>query len=132
MIDFKAIEDKQREVDRKSRALDTLRAKAADTSSHITGMPHGGSDGKKMERAVVDLVDMQSSLRIAEEELKGMRRELSVYIHRLRKWQYKDTLKKRYMEGKTIQCVCEEIGYEWSQTNRYLNEAKKLVMNMQK
>lgn len=127
MIDFDAITRKHEEYRRKLRAADTLRERATDISVHITGMPHGGSGGNQQERIRVEMVAAQEAAEETRKELTEMKRQLRPKIKRLQKWQHAAVIRKRYLDGKTIQQVAEEIGYEWSQTNRYLNEAKAII-----
>lgn len=127
MVDFEAIMEKTKEVRRKKDALNRAREKATDTSPKLTGMPSGGGNGKRLENDVVNLVDIQAAHDKAEGELKALREELRPHLRRLKKWQHKDVIKKRYLEGKTISVVMEEIGYEWSQTNRFLTEARDII-----
>ncbi|MBQ9212313.1 MAG: hypothetical protein IJ153_11505, partial [Clostridia bacterium] len=79
VIDFDAIMAKDKEVKRKTEALQMIRAKATDISPKITGMPSGGGDGKRMERDVVGIVDAEESCNQSKRELEAMRKELAVY-----------------------------------------------------
>lgn len=127
MIDFDAITRKHDEYRRKLKAADNLRERATDTSVHITGMPHGGSGGNQQERIRVDMVAAQEAAEEARKELDEMKSKLRPLIRRLKKWQHRDAIRKRYIDGKTIEATAEEIGYEWSQTNRFLKEAKAII-----
>ena len=127
MIDFDAITRKHDEYRRKLKAADNLRERATDTSVHITGMPHGGSGGNQQERIRVDMVAAQEAAEEARKELDEMKSQLRPLIRRLKKWQHRDAIRKRYIDGKTIEATAEEIGYEWSQTNRFLKEAKAII-----
>lgn len=126
MIDFDAITEKHKEIERKKKAAEKFRERATDTSVHITNMPKGGG-GNKQEILRVEMIAAQEAQQEAERELLEMLRPLRAKVKRLKKWQYRDTIRKRFIEGKTIQRTAEEIGYEWSQTNRYLNEAKTII-----
>ena len=127
MIDFDAITRKHDEYRRKLKAADNLRERATDTSVHITGMPHGGSGGNQQERIRVDMVAAQEAAEEARKELDEMKSQLRPLIRRLKKWQHRDAIRKRFIDGKTIEATAEEIGYEWSQTNRFLKEAKAII-----
>lgn len=127
MIDFDAITRKHEELRRRLKAADTLRERATDISVHLTGMPHGGSGDNQQERVRVEMIAAQEAAKETEKELAEMKRKLRPKIKRLTKWQHVEAIKKRYLDGKTIQQTAEEIGYEWSQTNRYLNEAKAII-----
>ena len=128
MVDFDAIMAKDKEVKRKAEALQMIWARATDTSPKITGMPSGGGDGKRMERDVVGIVDAEKSYLQSNMELKAMREELATYLPRLTKWQHKDVIQLRYMEGKDINSVAERIGYEYRQTCRFIDEAKRIIL----
>ena len=127
MIDFDAITRKHDEYRRKLKAADNLRERATDTSVHITGMPHSGSGGNQQERIRVDMVAAQEAAEETRKELDEMKSQLRPLIRRLKKWQHRDAIRKRYIDGKTIEATAEEIGYEWSQTNRFLKEAKAII-----
>ena len=127
MIDFDAIEEKENEARRKWNAWQRLRARATDTSVHLSDMPRGGGDGKTQEKAVVEMTDAESSYLQAMAELSDMRKELEKAMVCLTKWQHRDVITKRYLEGKTVTQTMMEIGYEWSQTQRFLNEARRAI-----
>lgn len=127
MVDFDAIMAKDKEVKRKAEALQMIRARATDISPKITGMPSGGGDGKRMERDVVGLIDATESYLQAQRELNAMRKELAAFLPYLQKWQHREVMQKRYIDGKDINSVAMEIGYEYRQTCRYIDEAKKII-----
>lgn len=127
MIDFDAIEEKENEVRRKWKAWQSLRERATDTSVHLSDMPRGGGDGKAQEKAIVEMTDVESSYLQAMAELSDMRKELEMAMGCLTKWQHRDVITKRYLEGKTVTQTMMEIGYEWSQTQRFLNEARRAI-----
>ena len=127
MIDFDAITRKHEELRRRNRAADTMREKATDISVHLTGMPHGGSGGNSQERVRIEMIAAQEAAKETEKELDEMKRQLRPELKRLKKWQYIDVIRKRYMEGKPVAQVAEEIGYEIRQTNRYISEARAII-----
>lgn len=127
MVDFAAIVQKNNEVTRRRSALDKLWARATDTTIKFSDMPKAQGDGKRMENATVDLADMESELKRAERELDEIREDLRGQMSVLTKWQHKDIIRKRFLEGKSITQVMAEIGYEWSQTNRYMREAMSII-----
>lgn len=127
MIDFDAVIKKHEELRRKLRAAENLREKATDTSIHITSMSHGKGNANSQERVRIEMIAAAEAAEETEKELETMKNQLRREMKCLRKWQHIDAIRKRYMEGKTITQVAEEIGYEWSQTNRYLNEAKRII-----
>lgn len=126
MIDFDAITKKHEELRRKMKAADNLRERATDTSVHITDMPRGGG-GNKQEQLRVEMVAAQESARETEQELREMLHPLRLKLRRLKKWQYKSAIRKRYIDGKTVGQVAVEIGYEVRQTNRFISEAKEII-----
>ena len=132
MIDFEAILEKNNEVKRRKAAWLDLKERATNTSVQISDMPKGGGDGKRMERDVAGTVDAERDYLRAYEELKAMRRELSAILPVLKKWQHRDAIRKRYIEGKSIHRVMQEMGYEWAQTNRYMAEARKIIREASK
>lgn len=127
MIDFDAIMRKDNETKRKWNAWQRLKERATDTSVHLSDMPRGGGDGKAQEKAVVEMTDAEASYRQAMAELSEMRNELRSAMQCLKKWQHRDVITKRYLEGKSVSQTMMEIGYEWSQTHRYINEAKRII-----
>lgn len=127
MIDFDAMTRKHEELRRRNRAADTMREKATDISVRITGMPHGGSGGNSQERIRVEMIAAQEAAQETAKELDEMKRLLRRKMNRLKKWQHIDVIRKRYMEGKPVAQVAEEIGYELRQTNRYISEARAII-----
>lgn len=127
MIDFEAIDRKREEQCRKQKAADTLRERATDTSAKITGMRNSGSAGNKQEQVRINMIAAQEAADKAGGELDAMIRQLLPRIGMLKKWQHAEAIRKRYVEGKAISQIAEEIGYEWSQTNRFLKEAKEII-----
>lgn len=127
MIDFDAITRKHEELRRRLKAADTLRERATDISVHLTGMPHGGSGDNQQERVRVEMIAAQEAAKETEKELAEMKRKLRRRMHRLHKWQHVAVIRKRYLDGKRISQVAEEIGYESRQTNRYISEAKAII-----
>ena len=127
MIDFEAITEKDKEVKRKERAMRSLKERATDTSVKISGIPGGNGDKQKMESILAAAIDAEASYKKASDELKELRSHLRKAMRRLKKWQHKDTIRKRYLEGKNLNQVAEEIGYEYRQTCRYIEEGKRII-----
>lgn len=127
MIDFEEMMRKHEELRRREKVIDMLWERATNTTITISDMPRNRSDGKTQERSIVGMVDAKEACRKTRQELNDIKRNLRREMKRLKKWQHIDSIKKRYLEGKTISAVASEIGYEWSQTNRYLNEAKAII-----
>lgn len=127
MIDFDAILRKDNEAKRKWAAWQRLKDRATDTSVHLSDMPKGGGGGNPQERAMIGMVEAEEVYLKAKTELDAMREELADAMVVLKKWQHMDVIRKRYLEGKSISETMEEIGYEWSQTNRFLTEARSLI-----
>lgn len=127
MVDFDAILRKDNEVKRRKAAIEKLWARATDTTIKMSDMPKGQGTGKKMENAIVNMADIEADCSQAEEELAKLRQDLRRQMRVLKKWQHRDIIRKRFIEGKTIGQVMDEIGYEWTQTHRYLTEAKAII-----
>ena len=127
MIDFDEITLKHEEYRRRQRAADTARERATDTSVKLTGMPHGGSGGNASEKAVIEMVAATEALEITRKELTELKKPLRRKMKRLTKWQHIDVIRKRYLEGKAVSVVADEIGYEIRQTTRFISEAKEII-----
>lgn len=126
MIDFDAIWRKIQEVQRRARAVSALEDRATDISVKYSDMPRGGG-GNTQEDIRITLADTREEYLTAKAELESMRRELTESLACLSKWQHKDVIKKRYLEGKTIDQVGLEMGYERAQINRHLSEARRII-----
>lgn len=126
-IDFDRMTRKHEELRRRQKAFDALWERATDTSVKMSGMPHGGGSGNRSENVMIEIVAAEEACKETAEELAEMKRQLRRRMRRLHKWQHRDVIRKRYLEGKQIAQVATEIGYEWTQTNRYLNEAKAII-----
>lgn len=127
MVNFEAILLKTEEVRRKEMAIERLRDRATDTSVKITDMPHGGGEHDKMGGYVASIADLIEEAKKAERELKAMRQDLSRQMIVLQIWQEKDMIRKVYLEGKTIQAAADEIGYEYRQAWRYIEQARERI-----
>lgn len=127
MIDFDRMTRKHEELRRKQKAFDTMWERATDTSVKISGMPRGGGSGNQSERIMIEIAAAEEACKETAAELAEMKTQLRRRMRRLRKWQHREAIRKRFLEGKTITQVAAEIGYEWTQTNRYLKEAKALI-----
>ena len=127
MIDFDAISRKTEEVRRKMYAIELAWDRATDTSVKISDMPRNEGDGKAMERNAVNIADLKVDYKKASQELEIMRKELEDEMPKLEKWQHSAVIRKRYLEGKRLEQIMDEIGYEWAQTNRYIAEAKAII-----
>lgn len=127
MIDFDMMMRKHEELRRKQKALDSLWERATDTSVKLTGMPHGGGSANQSEKIRIEIAAADEACAETRAELAEMKRQLQKRMRCLHKWQHKEVIRKRFVEGKQIVQVAAEIGYEWTQTNRYLTEAKALI-----
>lgn len=132
MIDFDLMLQKHAELRRKQGAAETLWEKATDTSVKMSGMPHGGGDGQPMERYMVEYLAAEAACKETEAELETMKKQLRRRMRRLKKWQHRDAIRLRFLEGKRMLEVAEGIHYELAQTNRFIKEAKALINNGRK
>lgn len=126
MIDFEAILDKQYELKRKLKAADKMRERATDISVHLSDMPRGAG-GNSQEKIRIEMIAAHEAVIETEKELKELIKPLRLKLRTVKKWQYKDAIRKRYIDGKTIQETADEIGYEIRQTKRFISEGRKLI-----
>lgn len=127
MIDFKAMREKIKQVHRLRRAVSRKYADATRITVTITDMPKAGGVGNQLENSVVEMVAVMDEYDAARQELKEMKNQLRRKMKRLKKWQHIAVIRKRYIEEKNINEIMEEIGYEESQTKRFLKAAEDLI-----
>lgn len=127
MIDFKAMREKIKQVNRLNRAVQRKYADATRTTVTLTDMPRAGGVGKQMENSVVELVTVKEEYDAAMKELAEMKGKLMAHMKRLDKWQHIAVIRKRYIEEKNIVEIMTEIGYEETQTKRFLKAAEDLI-----
>jgi len=127
MIDFRAMREKIKQVHRLYGAVQRKYDTATRTTITITDMPRAGGVGKQLENNVVELVTVKEEYDAAKKELAEMKRQLQVHMKRLDKWQHIAVIRKRYIEEKNIMEIMTEIGYEETQTKRFLKAAEDLI-----
>lgn len=127
MIDFKAMREKIKQVNRLNRAVKRKYADATRTTVTLTDMPRAGGVGKQLENSVVELVTVKEEYDAAMKELAEMKGQLMAHMKRLDKWQHIAVIRKRYIEEKNIVEIMTEIGYEETQTKRFLKAAEDLI-----
>jgi len=127
VIDFKAMREKIKQVNRLNRAVQRKYADATRTTVTLTDMPRAGGVGKQMENSVVELVTVKEEYDAAMKELAEMKGKLMAHMKRLDKWQHIAVIRKRYIEEKNIVEIMTEIGYEETQTKRFLKAAEDLI-----
>lgn len=127
MIDFKAMREKIKQVHRLKRASQRKWEAATRMSPVISDMPKGGGNGKAAENNIVEMVTVKEEYNAARAELDEMKRELRRKMKRLKKWQHIAVIRKRYLEEKSLAEVMSEIGYEESQTKRFLRTAEDII-----
>lgn len=127
MIDFKAMREKIKQVHRLKRASQRKWEAATRMSPVISDMPKGGGNGKATENNIVEMVTVKEEYNAARAELDEMKRELRRKMKRLKKWQHIAVIRKRYLEEKSLAEVMSEIGYEESQTKRFLRTAEDII-----
>lgn len=127
MIDFKAMREKIKQVHRLSVAVQRKYDTATRTTITITDMPRADGIGKQLENSVVELVTVKEEYDAAKKELAEMKRQLKAHMKRLDKWQHIAVIRKRYIEEKNIMDIMTEIGYEETQTKRFLKAAEDLI-----
>lgn len=127
MIDFKAMREKIKQVHRLKRASQRKWEAATRMSPVISDMPKGGGNGKATENNIVEMVTVKEEYNAARAELDEMKRALRRKMKRLKKWQHIAVIRKRYLEEKSLAEVMSEIGYEESQTKRFLRTAEDII-----
>lgn len=127
MIDFKAMREKIKQVHRLKRASQRKWEAATRMSPVISDMPKGGGNGKATENNIVEMVTVKEEYNAARAELDEMKRALRRKMKRLKKWQHIAVIRKRYIEEKSLAEVMSEIGYEESQTKRFLRTAEDII-----
>ena len=127
MIDFKVMREKIKQVNRLNRAMQKKYEDATRMSPVLSDMPKGGGSGEKMANDVVEMVTVQEELDAAKAELLEMKEQLTNKMVKLDKWQHLAVIRKRYIEEKSITEIMDEIGYEASQTKRFLKAAEEII-----
>lgn len=127
MIDFKVMREKIKQVNRLNRAMQKKYEDATRTTPVLSDMPKGGGTGDKMANDVVEMVTVKEEYYTAREELMEMKDQLSRKMIKLDKWQHVAVIRKRYIEEKSITEIMDEIGYEESQTKRFLKAAEEII-----
>lgn len=127
MIDFKAMREKIKQVHRLNRAVQRMYDKATGTTVKITDMPKAQGVGNQLENNVVELVTVKEEYETAKKELDEMKGQLMTKMKRLDKWQHIAVIRKRYIEEKDVNSIMAEIGYEETQTKRFLSAAEELI-----
>jgi hypothetical protein len=127
MIDFKAMREKIKQVHRLKRASQRKWEAVTRMSPVISDMPKGGGNGKATENNIVEMVTVKEEYNAARAELDEMKRALRRKMKRLKKWQHIAVIRKRYLEEKSLAEVMSEIGYEESQTKRFLRTAEDII-----
>ena len=127
MIDFKVMREKIKQVNRLNRAMQKKYEDATRMSPVLSDMPKGGGSGEKMANDVVEMVTVQEELDAAKAELLEMKEQLTNKMVKLDKWQHLAVIRKRYIEEKSITEIMDEIGYEESQTKRFLKAAEEII-----
>lgn len=127
MIDFKVMREKIKQVNRLNRAMQKKYEDATRMSQVLSDMPKGGGSGDKMANDVVEMVTVQEELDAAKAELLEMKEQLTNKMVKLDKWQHLAVIRKRYIEEKSITEIMDEIGYEESQTKRFLKAAEEII-----
>lgn len=127
MIDFKAMREKIKQVHRLKCASQRKWEAATRMSLVISDMPKGGGNGKATENNIVEMVTVKEEYNAARAELDEMKRALRRKMKRLKKWQHIAVIRKRYLEEKSLAEVMSEIGYEESQTKRFLRTAEDII-----
>lgn len=127
MIDFKVMREKIKQVNRLNRAMQKKYEDATRTTPVLSDMPKGGGTGDKMANDVVEMVTVKEEYFTAREELMEMKDQLSRKMIKLDKWQHVAVIRKRYIEEKSITEIMDEIGYEESQTKRFLKAAEEII-----
>ena len=127
MIDFKAMREKIKQVHRLHRAVQRKYDDATRMTVTISDMPKAGGVGKQLENNVIEMVAVKDEYDAAKKELAEMKRALRAYMKRLDKWQHIAVIRKRYIEEKSLTEIMQEIGYEETQTKRFLKAAEDLI-----
>lgn len=106
----------------KFEKLERLQAIAEKSTAILTGMPRGSSEGSKLEKTVLEIIELEELLaddlaveyqvyKINRETINGLSNNLGRTIFEL-----------RYMSYKTWQEIADEIGYERSYVERVHNK----------
>lgn len=112
-------------INTKIDSLNTMRSLLTKTTSVITGMPHGGGDGRSLENAIARIVDLENEINETVDQLVDVKVNIMKMISTL-----KNPTQRNVMEMRYIQCKSwDEISRETGKSRTTLYHIQKAVID---
>lgn len=98
--------------------IEEKRARSEKTTSNINDMPNGNSEVQdKMAENIVEFLDDENELSGKVKEIREKEKVILMAVERL-DYPYRLILEKRYINGKSIVNIADEMGYNYEYTKK--------------
>ena len=107
---------------------DEIMTMATKVTQVLTGMPGGGGDKRRVERAMDRLIDLAEKIDEKAKELSGSGKELIDAVYSLPPCLGRTVLELKYLKGpKTIKEIAQELHYSERSITEAHNEALRRI-----
>lgn len=103
-------------------------AKATKCTAVLTGMPRSGGTGSAMDSSMELLEKARGAYKAIQDELAGMREELSPLIDTLDRPLERTAMRERYIEGRSVREIAYSIAYSEPHVFEVLRHAEQKMM----
>lgn len=111
---FQSIRNLDRQIDVKYEQLERLKALATKVTATITGDPGKPSGvSRTMENTMDKIIDLQIEKNAEIDRLVDMKKEASRIIRQIGNQNQRLCLEYRYLCGKTLEWIANELGYSY-------------------
>lgn len=127
MIDFYSMRDLMRRVDRAYDNLRVIQSRATRVTPVLTGMPRGGSTSDMVGDGAVDAVKARQAYEGLKGQLRQMQSELLPRLAEIENPLYREILRKRYIECKSVTFIAIDAGYSREGIYRILRQCEQEI-----
>ena len=117
----------EREIAQLERELQEWRSRADRVTTSYSIAPGGSGSGRHMENAVLHLHELALELAGRYREQAAQRLIVGQIIDSVPDLKFRAVLRRRYLDGLTIQQIADDLGYCWHQINKQHMKALSML-----
>lgn len=103
----------QNDIERTEAEIQRWRAKAESVTRLLSDMPKGGQGRNQMEDAVCAIYELEQELSGRILESIAVRKEIEVAIEAVRNPVYREVLRRKYIDGNTLEKIAVDLNYSY-------------------
>lgn len=115
------------EIDRKIKYMEDCKSKVFNVTGTLSDMPRSGNRSNVIEDGIVSINDIEQTINQDIDKLVKLRSEIEGKINEIKNLNYKEILKRIYLDFKSYELIAVECNYSYRQVLRIHEGALDLI-----